>query len=40
MKQHLLLILLILAFFGDLTAQTTINLTFAAEVNGIHQLFT
>jgi hypothetical protein len=37
MKQHLLLILMILASFAHLTAQTTITLTFTAEVNGIHQ---
>jgi hypothetical protein len=37
MKQPQLLILLIIASFGHLTAQTTITLTFTAEVNGIHQ---
>jgi uncharacterized protein (TIGR02145 family) len=37
MKQHLLLILLIGANFVHITAQTTITLTFTAEVNGNHQ---
>jgi uncharacterized protein (TIGR02145 family) len=36
MKQPQLLILMILASFGHLTAQTTITLTFTAEVNGNH----
>jgi len=37
MKQPLLLVLLIVASIGQITAQTTISLTFTAEVNGIHQ---
>lgn len=40
MKQPLLLILLTIASFGNLSAQTTITLTYTAEVNRIHQPFT
>lgn len=36
MKRQLLLLLLIVLAFVHLTAQTTITLTFTAEVNGNH----